>query len=186
MADITTVYLPLAFHLTPSRGLTLIKQVVPVHWPTALELRGGGALYNTFFSERPPLPTSISWACMPLFCPPALCWPRPPEIVPSSKTLPVHEGGARRARVLQRARAPRVSMRAFSNFPCSCCSGAASIDVEQLWQTQSTAGVPTWSQFLPVRPVLGLERPLPPHPLQPPHQPLLLGLHPPPPPVSDL
>ena len=54
MADITTVYLPLAFHLTPSRGLTLIKQVVPVHWPTALELRGGGH-FTTLFSQNAPL-----------------------------------------------------------------------------------------------------------------------------------
>ena len=55
MADITTVYLPVAFHLTPSRGLTLIKQVVPVHWPTALELRGGGTLQH-FFLRTPPSP----------------------------------------------------------------------------------------------------------------------------------
>ena len=58
MADITTVYLPLASHLTPSRGLTLIKQVVPVHWPTALELRGGGH-FTTLFSRNAPLSTSI-------------------------------------------------------------------------------------------------------------------------------
>ena len=144
MADITTVYLPLASHLTPSRGLTLIKQVVPVYWPTALELRGGGGTLQHLFLRTPPsrLP-SPELACRYFARQLSLCWPRLPEIVPSSKTLPVHEGGARRARVLQRARAPRVSMRAFSNFPCSCCSGAASIDVEQLWQTQSTAGVPT-------------------------------------------
>ena len=59
MADITTVYLPLASHLTPSRGLTLIKQVVPVHWPTALELRGGGGHFTTLFSRNAPLSTSI-------------------------------------------------------------------------------------------------------------------------------
>ena len=98
--------------LTPCRGLTLIKQVVPVTVANCpRSQRGEGVLYNTFFSERPPLPhfhlLSLHAVILPASSP--LRWPRPPEIVPSSKTLPVHgvsTAHARPARVLRSARAP--------------------------------------------------------------------------------
>ena len=144
--------LPPSSYLTPCRALTLIKQVVPVavhsDWPTALEVsEGGGALYNTFFSEHTPLFPELAcrYFARQLSRVP---WPRPNGNSSKFKDPAGTLGGRRCAPGWQgcsnaRAQAPGVSMRAFSNFPCSCCSGAASIDVEQLWQTQSTAGVPT-------------------------------------------
>ena len=111
MADITTVYLPLPY-LTPCRGLTLIKQVVPVTVANCPRSQRGGGCFTTLFSRNaplsPPLPSlSLHAVILPASSP--LRWPRPPEIVPSSKTLPVHgvsTAHARPARVLRSARAP--------------------------------------------------------------------------------
>ena len=137
-------------YLTPCRGLTLIKQVVPVtvaNCPRSQRGRGR-VLYNTFFSERPPLsPTSIPELACRYFAR-QLSTPLAQTAGNSSKfkdpagTWSEHRPCAPGKGASERARSS-VSMRAFSNFPCSCCSRAASIDAEQLWQTQSTAGVPT-------------------------------------------
>ena len=135
--------------LTPCRGLTLIKQVVPVTVANCpRSQRGGGALQHFFLGTpplSPPLPSpelACRYFARQLSTPLAQTAGNSSKFKDPAGTWCEHRPCAPGKGASERARSS-VSMRAFSNFPCSCCSRAASIDAEQLWQTQSTAGVPT-------------------------------------------
>ena len=136
-------------YLTPCRGLTLIKQVVPVTVANCPRSQRGGGCFTTLFSRNaplsPPLPSpelACRYFARQLSTPLAQTAGNSSKFKDPAGTWSEHRPCAPGKGASERARSS-VSMRAFSNFPCSCCSRAASIDAEQLWQTQSTAGVPT-------------------------------------------
>lgn len=134
--------LPPSSYLTPCRALTLIKQVVPVavhsDWPTALEVSEGGGHFTTLFSRNtPPSFLSLHAVILPASSPGSL-GPDRTEIVPSSKTRPVHweEGGARQAGKGALTRALKRPVSACAHFLISLVLVAA----EQLQSMLSSYG----------------------------------------------